>query len=58
MQEILGHFDLIVGTEEEFEIADGTLDLMAALRELRRRTCATLIVRLRPHFMGSGGMKR
>lgn len=48
LQEILGHFDLIVGTEDEFEIAGGTLDLMAALREVRRRTCATLIVKLGP----------
>jgi 5-dehydro-2-deoxygluconokinase len=48
LHEILGYFDLIVGTEEEFEIAGGTRDLMAALREVRRRTPATLIVKLGP----------
>lgn len=48
LQEILGHFDLIVGTEDEFEIAGGTTDLMAALRDVRNRTHATLIVKLGP----------
>jgi 5-dehydro-2-deoxygluconokinase len=48
LQEILGEFDLIVGTEDEFEICGGTADLMSALREVRRRTAATLIVKLGP----------
>lgn len=48
LQEILAHFDLIVGTEDEFEIAGGTQDLMEALREVRRHTNATLIVKLGP----------
>jgi 5-dehydro-2-deoxygluconokinase len=48
LQETLPAFDLIVGTEEEFEIAGGTKDLMAALREVRRLTKATLVVKLGP----------
>lgn len=48
LQEILAHFDLIVGTEDEFEIAGGSPDLMASLREVRRHTGATLIVKLGP----------
>ena len=48
LQEILAQFDLIVGTEEEFEIAGGTRDLMAALREVRQLTAATLVVKLGP----------
>ncbi|WP_263768283.1 bifunctional 5-dehydro-2-deoxygluconokinase/5-dehydro-2-deoxyphosphogluconate aldolase [Propionivibrio soli] len=48
LQEILGHFDLIVGTEAEFEIAGGVAELIPALREVRRRTSATLIVKLGP----------
>jgi 5-dehydro-2-deoxygluconokinase len=48
LQEILAHFDLIVGTEEEFEIAGGSADLMTSLREVRRHTGATLIVKLGP----------
>ena len=48
LQEILEHFDLIVGTEEEFEIAGGARDLMSALREVRRFTTATLVVKLGP----------
>lgn len=48
IQEILGHFDLIVGTEDEFIIAGGKPELMAALREVRERTAATLVVKLGP----------
>ena len=48
MQEILGHFDLIVGTDEEFEIAGGTSDLISSLRAVRARTAATLVVKLGP----------
>ena len=48
LQEILGHFDLIVGTEDEFSIAGGSPDLMISLREVRTRTNATLIVKLGP----------
>ena len=48
LQEVLGWFDLIVGTEEEFGIVGGTADLMAALRVVRARTAATLVVKLGP----------
>ncbi len=48
LQEILGHFDLIVGTEDEFMIAGGSPDLMEALRDVRGRTQATLVVKLGP----------
>lgn len=48
LQEILGHFDLIVGTEDEFMIAGGSPNLMEALRDVRGRTQATLVVKLGP----------
>lgn len=48
LQEILEHFDLIVGTEDEFMIAGGSPDLMEALRDVRGRTQATLVVKLGP----------
>lgn len=48
LQEILCHFDLIVGTEDEFCIAGGTSDLIGSLRDVRERTRATLIVKLGP----------
>lgn len=35
LQAILPHFDLLVGTEEEFQIAGGSDDLLAALRRVR-----------------------
>jgi 5-dehydro-2-deoxygluconokinase len=37
--------DLIVGTEEEIHIAGGSTDTLAALRQLRRITAATLVVK-------------
>jgi 5-dehydro-2-deoxygluconokinase len=43
LQGILPGFDLIVGTEEEFHIAGGTESTVAALREVRRHTAATLV---------------
>ncbi|CAG9000935.1 MAG: 5-dehydro-2-deoxygluconokinase [Candidatus Celerinatantimonas neptuna] len=43
LQEVLHHFDLIVGTEEEFHIAGGTTDTLAALKEVRQVTHATLV---------------
>ncbi|MCR8726077.1 bifunctional 5-dehydro-2-deoxygluconokinase/5-dehydro-2-deoxyphosphogluconate aldolase [Frigidibacter sp. ROC022] len=43
LQSTLHLFDLIVGTEEEFHIAGGTTDTLAALRAVRRVTPATLI---------------
>lgn len=43
MQETLHLFDLIVGTEEEFHVAGGTTDTVAALRAVRRVSDATLV---------------
>ncbi|UFS68220.1 5-dehydro-2-deoxygluconokinase (plasmid) [Paracoccus denitrificans] len=43
LQETLHHFDLIVGTEEEFHIAGGTTDTIGALRAVRAVTPAVLI---------------
>jgi 5-dehydro-2-deoxygluconokinase len=48
VQRILPRFDLIVGTEEEFLIAGGATDLIAALRRVRELTAATLVVKLGP----------
>lgn len=45
LQGILPLFDLVVGTEEEFEIAGGRQDLIATLREVRGVTKATLVVK-------------
>ena len=43
LQSTLGLFDLIVGTEEEFHIAGGSIDTMAALRAVRAVSDATLV---------------
>ncbi|MDF2153528.1 5-dehydro-2-deoxygluconokinase [Vibrio sp. CAU 1672] len=43
LQEVLGLFDLIVGTEEEFHIAGGSTDTLAALRGVREVSDATLV---------------
>lgn len=43
LQSTLHLFDLIVGTEEEFHIAGGTTDTLAALRAVRAATSATLV---------------
>ncbi|SFG38262.1 5-dehydro-2-deoxygluconokinase [Palleronia marisminoris] len=43
LQNHLRHFDLIVGTEEEFHIAGGTTDTLAALRAVRAVSTATLV---------------
>lgn len=48
VQRILPRFDLIVGTEEEFLIAGGATELLAALRKVRSLTEATLVVKLGP----------
>ena len=46
LQEMLPHFDLLVGTEEEFLIAGGVAsDLLASLRAVRRISRATLVVK-------------
>ena len=43
LQSTLHLFDLIVGTEEEFHIAGGTTDTLAALRAVRAVSPATLV---------------
>lgn len=43
LQSTLHYFDLIVGTEEEFHIAGGTTDTLAALRAVRAVSDATLV---------------
>ncbi|MFK8077870.1 MAG: 5-dehydro-2-deoxygluconokinase [Granulosicoccus sp.] len=43
LQSTLQYFDLIVGTEEEFHIAGGTIDTIAALKAVRQRSQATLV---------------
>ena len=48
LQATLPLFDLIVGTEEEFHIAGGTTDTIAALRAVRAITPATLVCKRGP----------
>ncbi len=48
LQTTLPLFDLIVGTEEEFHIAGGTTDTIAALRAVRALTPATLVCKRGP----------
>jgi 5-dehydro-2-deoxygluconokinase len=43
LQQILPLCDLIVGTEEEVHILGGTIDTLAALREIRTRSAALLV---------------
>ena len=43
LQDVLHHFDLIVGTEEEFHIAGGATDTIEALRAVRKVSDATLV---------------
>lgn len=45
LQSTLHLFDLIVGTEEEFHIAGGTTDTIAALRAVRAVSSATLVLK-------------
>ncbi|MCB1357400.1 MAG: 5-dehydro-2-deoxygluconokinase [Maritimibacter sp.] len=48
LQSTLHHFDVIVGTEEEFHIAGGTTDTLAALGAVRKVSGATLICKRGP----------
>jgi 5-dehydro-2-deoxygluconokinase len=48
LQSTLHRFDLIVGTEEEFHIAGGTTDTIAALRAVRAVSAATLVCKRGP----------
>ena len=45
MQKILPEFDLIVGTEEEFNISGGSEDLITSLKKVRELTDATLVIK-------------
>jgi 5-dehydro-2-deoxygluconokinase len=48
LQSTLHLFDLIVGTEEEFHIAGGSTDTIAALRAVRKVSAATLVCKRGP----------
>lgn len=48
LQSTLHLFDLIVGTEEEFHIAGGSTDTLAALRAVRQVSSATLVCKRGP----------
>ena len=48
IQTVLPHCDLIVGTEEEWHIAGGTTDTIAALKAARALTNATLVCKRGP----------
>ena len=48
LQTVLPHCDLIVGTEEEWHIAGGTTDTIAALQAARAITEATLVCKRGP----------
>ncbi|WP_408635269.1 bifunctional 5-dehydro-2-deoxygluconokinase/5-dehydro-2-deoxyphosphogluconate aldolase [Rodentibacter haemolyticus] len=43
LQEVLHHFDVIVGTEEEFHIAGGSTDTLTALKNVRQVSKAVLV---------------
>lgn len=46
LQSLLPECDLIVGTEEEFNIAGGTQDIIQSLQAVRAKTAATLVLKL------------
>ncbi len=48
LQSILPEFDLIVGTEEEIHIAGGSTDTVQALRNIRKLSQATLVLKRGP----------
>ncbi|WP_373777984.1 5-dehydro-2-deoxygluconokinase [Glaesserella sp.] len=43
LQEVLHHFDVLVGTEEEFHIAGGSTDTLTALKNVRKVSNAVLV---------------
>jgi len=43
--QVLGNFDLIVGTEEEIQIAGGTSNIVDALKAIRNVTAATIVLK-------------
>lgn len=48
LQSVVGQCDLIVGTEEEFNIAGASTDIIQSLNAVRRLTEATLVLKLGP----------
>ena len=48
LQRMLPRFDLVIGTIEELNIAGGSSDIMASLREVRSHTKAVLVVKRGP----------
>jgi 5-dehydro-2-deoxygluconokinase len=48
LQSILPDCDLVVGTEEEIAIAGGSTDTMTAVRNIRERSRATIVVKRGP----------
>lgn len=48
LRSTLGHFDLIVGTEEEFRIAGGAADAVGSLRSVREASDAALVCKRGP----------
>ena len=59
-QQILPHCELVVGTEEEIRITGGSTDTLEALREIRKRTAATIVLKRGPQgcvaFAGGGAI--
>lgn len=49
LQQVLPLCDLVVGTEEEVHILGGSTDTLAALRAIRERTPALLVLKRGPH---------
>ena len=48
LQEVIGHFDLVVGTEEEFRIAGGSESVVECLKTLRRQCSGVFVVKRGP----------
>ncbi len=48
LKEVLNLFDLVVGTEEEFHIAGGSMDTLTALEQVREASDATLVCKRGP----------
>lgn len=48
IQDILPLFDLVIGTEEEVQIAGGSTDTLAALQAIRQLTDATIVLKRGP----------
>ncbi|MFM7346097.1 MAG: 5-dehydro-2-deoxygluconokinase [Tagaea sp.] len=48
LQALLPMFDVVVGTEEEIHICGGATETLAALRNIRARTPATIVLKLGP----------